>query len=105
MSLEITRYKKAHAKADYKNRTVFVNTNGASVYAVQEQDTEQVKRASVTLDQHKKLFWATDLHEDGKVLIFSFGDVDIKMTAEQLDEIIANRPDVNGKNYMDISAK
>ncbi len=100
-NIEITRYSKAFDGADYKNRGVHIFAKSAHITATQRQETEEVSDVSVNLDEETKLYFAC---EGTRHLSFKFGETTIRLTADQLDQMIQNRPDVTGETYMDITA-
>tara|TARA_Y100000361_G_scaffold148341_1_gene161029 strand:- start:29 stop:364 length:336 start_codon:yes stop_codon:yes gene_type:complete len=99
-NIEITRYSKAFDGADYKDRHVHIFAKSAYVTATQLQETEEVSDVRVNLDKETKLYFACETNGS---LTFQFGNVTIRLTADQLDQMIANRTDVTGENYIDIS--
>ena len=100
-NIEITRYSKAFDGADYTDRDVHIFASSSHITATQRQETEEVSDVSVNLDKETKLYFAC---ENNGRLSFKFGETTIRLTADQLDQMIENRPDVTGENYMDISA-
>ncbi len=101
-NVEITRYSKAFEGADYKDRQVHIFAKSAYVTATQLQETEEVSDVTVNVDKETKLYFACETNDGSQT--FQFGNVTIRLTSDQLDQMIANRTDVTGKNYMDFSA-
>tara|TARA_R100001460_G_scaffold14906_1_gene33193 strand:+ start:151 stop:489 length:339 start_codon:yes stop_codon:yes gene_type:complete len=100
-NIEITRYSKAFDGADYKDRHLHIFAKGAYVTATQLQETEEVSDVRVNVNKETKLYFACGTNGSQT---FQFGNVTIRLTSDQLDQMIANRTDVTGKNYMDLKA-
>lgn len=108
MTIQYTRYTKAYKGADYKNRRVAMTAEfGTELSGWQNQDTGNVKDLTVFIDQDVKLYHACDVsrNDDVTKLAFTFGDVTIYLTSEQLDQMQAHRTDVTGTNYLNIGNK
>ena len=67
-------------------------------------DGEEIQDKDVFIGEDVKLKFATivGVDIDRPQLAFTFGDVTIFLTSEQLDQMQAHRSDVTGESYFDI---